>query len=91
MIQLLQVTSATDSGSYLPIAIQLIFAVGLIGVLILAGISFGPLLPFLALSLANRFYRERLKGLLHLGCPETPPIIAPPTIARKGMSNTASR
>ena len=42
-----------------------------------AGITFGVLLPFLVLSFANGFYRERLKGLLHLGDMAPPPIIAP--------------
>ena len=43
-----------------------------------AGITFGVLLPFLVLSFVNGFYRERLKGLLHLGDVAQPPIIAPP-------------
>ena len=34
------------------------------------------LLPFLILSSASPFYRERLKALLHVN-PETPPLIAP--------------
>jgi membrane protein implicated in regulation of membrane protease activity len=46
-------------------------------VLCTTGISFGLLLPFLLLSFANPFYRERLKGLLHLGRESLPPVIAP--------------
>ena len=42
------------------------------------GITFGVLLPFLVLSFANGFYRERLKGLLHLGGAAAPPVITPP-------------
>jgi hypothetical protein len=44
----------------------------------MAGITFGVLLPFLVLSFANRFYRERLKALLHLGAAAAPPAITPP-------------
>jgi hypothetical protein len=47
-------------------------------VLCTTGISFGLLLPFLILSFANAFYRERLKDLLHLGREAPPPVIAPP-------------
>ena len=43
-----------------------------------AGITFGALLPFLVLSFANRFYRERLKALLHLGGGQDPPVLAQP-------------
>ena len=42
------------------------------------GISFGVLLPFLVLSFANGFYRERLKALLHLGGTAPPPVITLP-------------
>jgi hypothetical protein len=35
------------------------------------------MLPFLLLSFANGFYRERLKGLLHLGGAGAPPVITP--------------
>lgn len=42
------------------------------------GIMFGTLLPFLVLSFVNRFYRERLKALLHLGGTESPLVISPP-------------
>jgi hypothetical protein len=50
------------------------------------GISFGLLLPFLLLSFANGFYRERLKDLLHLGRESPPPVIAPllPTAVAAG-------
>jgi hypothetical protein len=46
----------------------------LMGVLLLAGICFATILPFLVLSFVNSFYRERLKALLHLGSLELPPI-----------------
>jgi len=42
MIHLLQVSSANDSASYLPVAIQVIVAVGLIGMLILVTHLLGP-------------------------------------------------
>jgi hypothetical protein len=38
-------------------------------------VHFATLLPFLILSSASPFYRERLKALLHLE-PETPPMVA---------------
>jgi hypothetical protein len=47
-------------------------------VLTAAGITFGLLLPFLVLSFANTFYRQRLKDLLHLGPQTEPPVIARP-------------
>ena len=46
----------------------------LMGVLLLAGICFATILPFLVLCFTNFFYRERLKALLHLGSAEPPPI-----------------
>ncbi len=49
----------------------------LIGVLVLAGVNLGVLLPFLILSLTSGFHRERLKALLHLGAGEAAPVIAP--------------
>ncbi len=50
---------------------------GVVGVA--TGITFGAMLPCLVLSYVNGFYRERLKGLLHLGGAEAPPpVIAPP-------------
>jgi hypothetical protein len=52
--------------------------VGFAAVGVAAGITFGTLLPFLVLSFANGFYRERLKALLHLGGTASPPVIAPP-------------
>jgi hypothetical protein len=42
------------------------------------GITLGVLLPFLVLSYLNGLYRERLKGLLHLGRAAAPPMITPP-------------
>jgi len=53
-----------------------------------AGFTFGVLLPFLALSFANRFYRERLKGLLHLGGAPPPPVIMPPMPAAAAASGS---
>ncbi len=50
----------------------------LVAVPIAAGITFGALLPFLVLAFVNGFYRERLKGLLHLGEAPAPPVISPP-------------
>ena len=40
---------------------------------LLAGINAGALAVYLLFSFACRFYRDRLKGLLHLGAPELPP------------------
>ena len=48
----------------------------LLPVLAVALGNFALLLPFLLLSSASPFYRERLKLLLHVK-PETPPLIAP--------------
>ncbi|MBI4023901.1 MAG: hypothetical protein HY360_02910 [Verrucomicrobia bacterium] len=50
------------------------------GMLAMAGVIFGTLLPFLALSFANSFFRERLKGLLHLK-PMSPPPPFPAALA----------
>jgi hypothetical protein len=44
-------------------------------VLVIAGICFGVLLPFLLLSFSNSLFRERLIQLLRLA-PELPPVIA---------------
>ena len=57
---------------------------GVVGVA--AGITFGVLLPFLVLSFANGFYRERLKGLLHLGGAAAPPVI---TLPMAGVAEAA--
>ena len=43
-------------------------------ILIVTTVSFGTLLPFLILSSASPFFRERLKTLLHVK-PEVPPIL----------------
>jgi hypothetical protein len=56
-------------------SVPLVAIFGIVGVA--AGITFGVLLPFLLLSFANGFYRERLKGLLHLGSEAMPPMITP--------------
>jgi hypothetical protein len=45
-------------------------------VLVVAVCHFATLLPFLILSSASPFYRERLKALLHAK-PEAPPVMAP--------------
>jgi hypothetical protein len=49
-------------------------------VLVTTGLSFGVLLPFLLLSFANAFYRQRLISLLLLAPkpPPLPPVAAPP-------------
>lgn len=44
-------------------------------VLAVTGISLGTLFPFVTLSLANGFYHERLKALLHMGREAAPPVI----------------
>ena len=61
--------------------VPLLALVAIVGVA--TGITFGVLLPFLVVSFANGFYRERLKGLLHLGGVTPPPVINPlaPTLA----------
>jgi hypothetical protein len=56
--------------------VPLLTLFGIAGVV--AGVTFGVLLPFLVLAFANRFYRERLKALLHLGGTGSPPVITPP-------------
>lgn len=48
----------------------------LIPVLVVAIVHFAILLPFLILSSASPFYRERLKALLHVK-PEIPPAVNP--------------
>jgi hypothetical protein len=45
-------------------------------VLVVATVNFATLLPFLILSSASPFFRERLKALLHVQ-PEAPPVMAP--------------
>jgi len=55
--------------------VQMLALFEIVGVAV--GITFGVLLPFLVLSYANGFYRERLKALLHLGA-AAPPVITPP-------------
>jgi hypothetical protein len=44
--------------------------------LFMAMFTFAMLLPFLILSSASPFYRERLKALLHVKS-EAPPVMAP--------------
>jgi len=61
-------TAVASSGSELPWSE---FLVPILGV---AGVNFALLLPFLILSSASSFYRERLKWLLHVSPP------APPTL-----------
>jgi hypothetical protein len=48
-----------------------------IGILIITAVSFGTLLPFLILSSASPFFRERLKALLHVKPEAPPPLNAP--------------
>jgi hypothetical protein len=55
-------------------------------VAVATGLTFGVMLPFLLLSFANGFYRERLKGLLHLGGAAAPPVITPPAPALAGVA-----
>jgi hypothetical protein len=45
---------------------------------IFCGLSFGLLLPFLLLSFANAFYRQRLQELLQLAVPAPPSAPQPP-------------
>jgi hypothetical protein len=70
------------NGSHIPAA-ALVSAV-----LLPAGVTFGVLLPYLLLSFTNGFYRERLKGLLHLGSAPSPPVITPPVPAVAGTAGT---
>ncbi|MEI7732169.1 MAG: hypothetical protein WCO56_21520 [Verrucomicrobiota bacterium] len=51
---------------------QSVFPEILLSALAMTGIGFGLLLPFLALSFGNAFYRARLKSLLHI-CEPPPP------------------
>jgi hypothetical protein len=48
------------------------------GVVAISGVTFGALLPFLVLSRANGFHRERLKSLLGLEDAPPSPVINPP-------------
>jgi len=57
-------------------------------VAVTAGLTFAVLLPFLVLSFVNGFYRERLKGLLHLGGAPPPPVITPPMPAVAAASGS---
>ena len=65
------VFSMVTSGANQPLQVLLSI------VAVATGVTFGVLLPFLLLSLANGFYRERLQGLLHLGGVLAPPVIPP--------------
>ncbi len=56
---------------------HLVLAPVLAAIFVLSIMSFGALLPFLLLTCANPFYRERIKDLLHLATREAPPVIAP--------------
>jgi len=51
------------------------------GILILAGVCLGTLIPFLILSFANGFYRGRLQALLRLGGDEAPPTLSPAAVS----------
>ena len=68
------VVAVISSGGRVP----LLAVLPVIGVAV--GISFGVMLPFLVLCFVNGFYRERLKGLLHLGAVTAPPPVIPPAI-----------
>ena len=57
-------------------------------VAVATGITAAVLLPFLLLSFANGFYRERLKGLLHVGDVAPPPVITPPVPALAEAAGT---
>jgi hypothetical protein len=74
------IIAVVSSGGNVP----LVAVFGIVGVA--AGITFGVLLPFLVLSFANGFYREWLKGLLHLGGAVPPPVITPPMPAMAAAS-----
>jgi len=65
-----------------PFAVFAALAVGVeaaagLGAAILAGVAvaFGSLLPFLLLSFANQFYRERLKQWLLVEVAASPPVL----------------
>lgn len=62
-----------------------------VGIGILAAFCFAVLLPFLVLSFANPFYRNRLQGLLHLGDKPAPPLMAavPATEAERPIQPVA--
>jgi hypothetical protein len=53
---------------------------------VLAGISFGVMLPYLVICFFNEFYRERVKGLLHLGREEAPPVIVAAPVAQEAVA-----
>ena len=56
---------------------------------IISAVSFGLLLPFLLLSFANAFYRERLKEVLRLA--DDPPPSAPqPPLPGPGSSRAVT-
>ena len=58
--------------------------------LFMAMVTFAILLPFLVLSSACPFFRERLKALLHLK-PEGPPAIEAERVEQLDISATAAR
>jgi len=47
-------------------------------ILVAVGVAFVLLLPFLVLSFANNFYRERLRHLLRMESAEVPPVLTFP-------------
>jgi hypothetical protein len=47
-------------------------------ILVMTGVCFGVLLPFLILSFASPFFHDRLKTLLRLGGEAAPPLVAVP-------------
>jgi hypothetical protein len=57
----------------------------LMGTLALAVVSFGIILPYLILSFASSFYRQRLKDLLRLPTADaSPPAPTPSPVAELG-------
>ncbi len=53
-------------------------------VLVMTGVSFMVLLPFLVLAFANALFRDRIKNLLHWQRTVAPPPIIPPAATRSG-------
>jgi hypothetical protein len=66
------------------------FAPFIPGGLFMAVVTFAILLPFLVLSSASPFFRERLKVLLHLK-PEAPPAIEAGRVEQLDIAVTTGR
>ena len=56
------------------------------GLLMIAGVCFAIVLPFLLLSFFNALYRDRLKSLLHLEPPLPPSLPEPPLVQPTGLN-----